>query len=48
MTKEWKVARTMAHLWINGNFSGLSFKVEYLTSEILKDLNLPPLPKAGG
>jgi hypothetical protein len=45
MQKEWKVARTVAHLWVNGNFSGLSFPLRYLTPEILKELNLPGLPK---
>lgn len=45
--KEWKVARTMAHLWISGNYSGISISLRHhnLTPAVLKELNLPPLPK---
>jgi len=47
MTKEWKVARTQAHLHINGNYSGISVSLKTCTptEETLMALNLPPLPK---
>lgn len=48
MQKEWKVARTLAHLWLDGNYSGLSFPLKVLTPEILAELNLPALPKREG
>lgn len=50
MAKEWKVARTQAHLHIDGNYSGISVLLTKCrpTDETLKTLNLPPLPKKGG
>jgi hypothetical protein len=50
MTKEWKVARTMAHLTLNGNFTGISVSLIKCrpSDETLEALNLPPLPKKGG
>ncbi len=48
MQKTWKIARTQAHLWIDGNYSGLSFPIDKLTPEILRELNLPPLPRKEG
>jgi len=50
MTKEWKVARTQAHLWIDGNYSGISVSLTKCrpSDETLQALNLPPLPKKGG
>jgi hypothetical protein len=47
---EWKAARTMAHLHINGLYSGISVSlVKCVPDEAtLKLLNLPPLPKKGG
>jgi len=50
MTKEWHIARTQAHLHIDGNYSGISVSLIKCRpeDEILKELNLPPLPKKGG
>lgn len=46
MVKEWKIARTQAHLYIDGNYSGISVSLTKCrpTDETLKALNLPPLP----
>lgn len=49
--KEWKIARTMAHLWIDGRYSGISVSIKNLTQldtptpEMLEGMNLPPLPR---
>lgn len=49
MTKKWEIARTMAHLHVDGNYSGISVSLKNPPAEeILKELNLPPLPKKGG
>jgi len=50
MTKEWQIARTQAHLHINGNYSGISVSLTKCrpSEETLKELNLPPLPEKGG
>lgn len=47
MTKVWRIARTQAHLWIDGNYSGISVSLIKCrpSDETLKELNLPPLPK---
>ncbi len=47
MTKEWKIARTQAHLHINGNYSGITVSLTKCrpSDETLKELNLPPLPE---
>jgi hypothetical protein len=49
MTIEWKIARTMAHLWINHHYSGISVSLVKCvpTEETLKMLNMPSLPKKG-
>lgn len=48
---EWKIARTMAHLHMDGNFTGISlpFKAKHpeiaeWRAKVLAELNLPPLP----
>lgn len=49
MTKKWEVARTMAHLHLDGRYSGISVSLKAPPSdEVLKELNLPALPKKGG
>jgi len=53
MTKEWIVARTMAHLHVNGVYSGISISLKKCrpSDELIKEMNLPPippLPKKGG
>lgn len=47
MTKEWKIARTQAHLHIDGNYCGISVSLIKCRPEeaTLEALNLPPLPK---
>lgn len=47
MKTEWKIARTMAHLWINDNYSGISVSLanHNLTPAVLSYLRLPPLPR---
>lgn len=49
---EWMIARTHAHLWINGTYCGISVALEEKkcrpTDETMALLNLPPLPKKGG
>jgi hypothetical protein len=49
MTKEWKIARTQAHLHIDGNYCGISVSLTKCRPEeaTLEALNLPPLPKKG-
>jgi hypothetical protein len=50
MTKEWKIARTQAHLHIDGNYSGISVSLTKCrpSDELIAHMNLPPLPKKGG
>lgn len=50
MTFEWITARTQAHLYADGNYTGISVSLRKCTPspEILKALNLPPLPKREG
>jgi hypothetical protein len=49
MTFTWEIARTMAHLHCNGNFSGFSVSLKNPPApEVLAAMNLPPLPKKGG
>jgi len=50
MTKEWQIARTQAHLHIDGNYAGITVSLTKCrpSEETLKELNLPPLPKKGG
>jgi hypothetical protein len=47
MTKEWQIARTQAHLHINGNYAGITVSLTKCrpSDETLRELNLPPLPK---
>ena len=53
MTKigfEWNPARTMAHLFFDGKFTGISTSLTKCrpSDELLAKMNLPPLPKKGG
>lgn len=47
MTKEWKKARTQAHLWIDGSYSGITVSLTKCrpTDAVLVALGLPPLPR---
>jgi len=47
MTKEWIVARTQAHLHVDGNYSGISVSLTKCrpSDELIASMNLPPLPK---
>ncbi|MFZ5692436.1 MAG: hypothetical protein ACOY5F_14400 [Pseudomonadota bacterium] len=49
MIKEWKVARTQAHLHVNGNYSGITVSLAKCrpSDELIAEMNLPPLPKKG-
>lgn len=49
---EWKVARTMAHLHMDGNYTGISLpikdkhpEVTEWRAKVLAELKLPELPK---
>lgn len=46
MKFEWVIARTQAHLYADGVYSGISVSLRKCTPspEILKAMNLPPLP----
>jgi len=50
MNKEWIVARTQAHLHVDGNYSGISVSLTKCrpSDELIKEMNLPPLPRKGG
>lgn len=48
---EWRVARTMAHLWIDGRYTGISINIKgkhAIRPEVLEILNLPALPGKEG
>lgn len=52
---EWVLARTMAHLHIDGNFSGISvhlgkgpLRIGRVPAETLRILGLPALPEKEG
>lgn len=50
MTKEWKIARTQAHLHVNGNYAGITVSLTKCrpADELIAEMGLPPLPKKGG
>lgn len=45
--KAWIVARTQAHLHVNGNYSGISVSLTKCRPDdaLIASMNLPPLPK---
>ncbi|MHB0785593.1 hypothetical protein [Bradyrhizobium sp. 5.13L] len=47
--KAWIVARTQAHLHVNGNYSGISVSLTKCRPDdaLIAAMNLPPLPKIG-
>lgn len=44
---EWQVARTQAHLHLDGNYTGFSVSLRKCrpADETIAKMNLPPLPK---
>lgn len=48
---KWEIARTYAHLHLNGRFTGISVSLKHSwiseDPEVLKILRLPPLREAG-
>ena len=46
---QWIVARTQAHLHVNGNYSGISVSLTKCRPDdaLIASMNLPPLPKIG-